>query len=135
MSNEWFKTSVPQSYRDWTVADLELLSHLVAIRLWGEEWYGLQIYGLTDSEPCELLLRHGRSRIKLRFAMARAISSLEHRLNFRWVSGPIRSKENVLPDCASRWREPERRATFWQTCNRLNICPLERSIPHEYFLF
>ena len=135
MRNEWFKCGVPDRCRNWHIADLELLCHLVAIRLWGSTWTGLKIYGLTDSEPCELLLRHGRSRVNLRLSMARAISSLEHRFNFQWVSGPIRSKDNVLPDCASRWRDPERRNTFWQTCRELDICPAERSVPDEYFHF
>ena len=135
MCNEWFKCEVPAEFSNWHIADLELLAHLVAIRLWGSSWAGLKIYGLTDSEPCELLLRHGRSRVNLRLAIARTISSLEHRLNFQWVSSGIRSSNNVLPDCASRWRDPERRDTFFQTCRELDICPLERYIPSEYFLF
>jgi hypothetical protein len=133
--NQWFKTPVPDECQDWIIADLELLAHVVAFRLWGSAWCGLKIHGLTDSEPCELLLRHGRSRINHRLAMARFVAAMEHRLQFQWVSGGIRSADNVLADCASRWRDPERRETFWTTCARLNICPTERVVSCDMFSF
>jgi hypothetical protein len=120
--------AVPHHLHGWHISDYELLAHVVAIRLWGPSWYGFKVWGLTDSEPAELLLRHGRTRINRRLAMARTIASLEHTLGFMWVSGAVRSKDNVLPDCASRWRDPERRATFWQTCADLNLVPTERQI-------
>ena len=90
MSQEFFKCGVPEEWRNWHISDLELVCHIIAIRLWGIDWSGLQVWGLTDSEPCELLLRHGRSRVNRRLQMARTIASLEHRLQFIWVSGPIR---------------------------------------------
>jgi hypothetical protein len=54
------------------------------------------------------LLHHGRTRINRQIAMAWAVSSLEHHMDFHWVSGPIHSAENVLADCASQWGDPER---------------------------
>ena len=135
MTNQYFKCEVPVEWKDWHISDLELVCHLIAIRLWGDQWSGLRVWGLTDSEPCELLLRHGRSRINRRLQMARAISSLEHRLQFLWVSGPIRSKENVLPDCLSRWRDPERRQTFWQTCMDLGLHLTECFVSPDMFSF
>jgi hypothetical protein len=131
----WFKCGVPLECSDWFIADLELLAHIVAFRLWGAAWYGLKIHGLTDSEPCELLLRHGRSRVNKRLQMARAIASMEHRLQFQWVSGAIRSADNVLADCASRWGDPERRETFWRTCQGANICLQEMAVSCDMFSF
>ena len=135
MAGQYFKCEVPVEWRDWHISDLELVCHLVAIRLWGYQWSGLRVWGLTDSEPCELLLRHGRSRINRRLQMAREIASLEHRLQFVWVSGPIRSKENVLPDCLSRWRDPERRQTFWQTCRDLGLHLTECFVSPDMLFF
>jgi hypothetical protein len=134
-SNQWFKCSPPPHMLDWPIADYELLAHIIACRLWGPSWRGKKIWGKTDSEPCEFLLRHGRSRINRRLAMARAVATLEHRLDFMWISAPIRSKENVLADCASRWRDPERRHTFWQTCVDLHIAPVEVIVSPEMFVF
>jgi hypothetical protein len=128
VTNHWFKCALPSEFDDWFIADLELLAHIVCFRLWSSQWFGLQVSGLTDSEPCELLLRHGRSRINRRLAMARAIASMEHQLSFQWISGGIRSADNVLADCASRWGDPERRTTFWLTCSESNIVPVEDSV-------
>jgi hypothetical protein len=134
-TNQWFKCSPPPHMLGWHISDYELVAHIIACRLWGPTWSGKKIWGRTDSEPCELLLRHGRSRINRRLAMARAVSSMEHRLDFLWVSAPIRSKENVLADCASRWRDPERRQTFWRTCADLHIVPTELAITPDHFVF
>ena len=135
INNEWFKCTVPDSFLGWIIADYELLAHIISIRLWGHEWAGLRVWGLTDSEPCELLLRNWRSRHNKRLQMARTIASLQHQLGFEWVSGPVRSSDNVLPDCASRWGNPERRDTFWKTCEALNICPTERFVEPQMFHF
>jgi hypothetical protein len=132
---QWFKCGVPESCHDWFISDLELLAHIVAFRLWAGAWSGRKIYGLTDSEPCELLLRHGRSRVDRRLAMARTIASMEHRYQFFWVSAGIRSADNVLADCASRWSDPERRETFWRTCQRTDFSPTERLVVSEMFIF
>jgi hypothetical protein len=135
ITDHWFKCSVPVQFAGWHISDLELLAHIVAIRLWGSQWRGYNIWGLTDSEPCELLLRHGRTRVNRRLAMARCIASLEHQLAFQWTSGPIRSKDNVLPDCASRWGSAERRDTFWRTCREANIVPTEDLVHDSLFVF
>jgi hypothetical protein len=134
-TNQWFKCSPPVDMAEWHISDLELLAHVVACHLWAPEWSGRKIWGLTDSEPAELLLRHGRSRINRRLAMARFVSSSEHKFDFMWISGPIRSKDNILADCASRWRDPERRETFWQTCLDLGIVPSEVSVDLHMFSF
>jgi hypothetical protein len=135
ITNEWFKSTVPIHMQDWHISDLELIAHIIAIRLWGHHWRGFQIWGLTDSKPAQFLLHYGRSRVNRCLQMARTIASLEHQLGFMWVSGPIRSKENILPDCASRWHDPERRTTFWKTCEDLHIVPIERSVSPLMFVY
>jgi hypothetical protein len=135
ITNHWFKCSPPPQYHDWHISDLELLAHIVCFQLWSQQWYGYQIYGLTDSEPCKLLLWHSRSRKIRCLAMARTLAALEHRLSFLWISGSIHSVDNILPDCASRWGDPEHRATFWRTCGELGIVPVEDSVTSDMFLF
>jgi hypothetical protein len=135
ISGQFFKCGVPAFMSKWIICDLELFAHIIAIRLWGPEWSGMRVWGLTDSEPSELLLRHGRSRVDLRIQLARVIASLEHRLSFCWVSGPIRSADNVLPDCLSRWGDPERWDTFWRTWALLGVPPVERDVTPDMFYF
>jgi hypothetical protein len=67
--------------------------------------------------------------------MARAVSAMEHTGQFLWISAPIRLKDNVLADCASRWRDPERRRTFWHTCRELHLAPSELPVLPHMFLF
>ena len=133
IKNDWFKSSVPAHMQLWPICDLELLAHIICVRMWGGEWAGTEIYGLTDSEPCEYFLRHGRSRIPRRLQMYRHLMALQHRHDFLWVPGPVRSAANVLPDCASRWRDPERRATFWSTCAEMGVVPVERQVLADHF--
>ena len=121
VSNQFFKTGVPAICRDWHIADLELLGHLLCAHLWGSSFHGKQIYGLTDSEPCEWFLRNGRSRIDIRLRMGRTLCFMEHKLGFLWVPYGVRSAQNVLPDCLSRWASPERRQTFQAYLKQLNI--------------
>ena len=133
IKGEYFKCGVPREMQSWHIADLELLAHLVCARLWAYSWEGLEIWGLTDSEPTELFLRHGRSRKDRRIQMSRLFTAMQHRSKFLWVSGAVRSKANILPDCCSRWREPERRAAFWNECARLGISPRECSVTYSMF--
>jgi hypothetical protein len=51
MDNSWFKCCVPESFKLWFIRDLELLAHVLCMRLWGGDWVGRRIHGLTDSEP------------------------------------------------------------------------------------
>ena len=125
LTNEFFKCTVPPEMRKWHICDLELLAHIICCQFWGKSFAGLEIHGLTDNEACEWFLRNGRSRIDERLRMGRTITHLEHKWGFLWVPDGIRSKENVLPDCLSRWGSPERRATFLSTSKSLGIIPTE----------
>jgi hypothetical protein len=47
---------VPDSALGWHISDYDLLAHIVSMHLWGPNWASLRIWGLTDSEPCKMLL-------------------------------------------------------------------------------
>ena len=132
-TGQFFKMGVPTEMESCPICDLELAAHVLCALIWGHEWSGLDIWGLTDSEPCEFFLKNGRSRSNRRLQMGRTFASLQLWGNFVWHPDGVRSVANVLPDCASRWRQAERRETFWRTCRDLNINPVERSITAEMF--
>ena len=128
-TNEYFKLEVPPALRSWHICDLELVAHLVCCHLWGATFRGCKIYGLTDSEPAEWFIRNGCSRIDRRLRIGRTLNHMEHRLGFLWYPAGIRSAQNVLPDCLSRWASAERRATFAAYLKQFNIVnPIERDV-------
>jgi hypothetical protein len=133
VTNEYFKCGVPQNMSNWHINELELLAHLICARLWGESFRGQEVWGLTDNEACEWFLRIGRSRTGLCIQMGRTFTSLQHRMGFLWVPGPVRSTENVLPNCCSRFGDLERRRTFWTTVASMGVTPTERHVVPEMF--
>ena len=76
ISNEWFRSSILEECHNWHISDLELLAHILCMRLWVSKWSGMCIKGLTDSKPSEMMLWNGRSRIHCRLQMARLITSM-----------------------------------------------------------
>ena len=132
--NEYFRCTVPDNYTLLRIEDLELVAHLLAARVWGWSWSGLEIHGKTDSEPCEYLLRHGKSRSPHRLSMSRLFCELQQQFCFLWVPDGIRSKDNILADCLSRWSVLERRNTFYNTLaseGRLSAKRVE-ILPHHF---
>ena len=134
LRHEFFRTSVPDDWPWMRIEDLELVAHILAARCWGWSWNGCQIFGQTDSEPCEFLLRNGRSTVPHRLEMARFFCDLQLKHNFLWHTAGIRSKENILSDCLSRWSCAERRQKFDATLGDLGISSAKRvHVPSTFF--
>ena len=83
INNQWFKCGIPLSLQKLSlgIAELELLGHLLCARVWGHQWRGLRIRGLTDNEACEHFIKNLRSRISIRLSMARAFNTMEHKFH------------------------------------------------------
>ena len=136
LRHEYFRCSVPDDWPWLRIEDLELVAHIIAARCWGWSWDSLQIFGQTDSEPCEFLLRNGRSSVSHRLGMARFFCDLQLKHNFLWHAAGIRSKENILSDCLSRWASAERRQKFAATLSELEIPSAKRvHVPDSFFKF
>ena len=135
ITNEFFASSVPTEMREFHISDLELLTPLVAARVWGTEWRGLAIEGLTDNQATHFFLTNGKSRVPQRLSMGRTFSSMQHRWDFSWRSSWLASEENVLPDCLSRWGSAAQQERFWATCREMGVNPVERQVKPEMFKF
>ena len=48
ITNEWFKCGVPPEMQDWTICDLELAAITICVLLWGHQWAGQKIWGLSS---------------------------------------------------------------------------------------
>ena len=94
----------------------------------------MELHGFTDNEPCEFLLKNGKSRVEHRLDMSRLFCEMQAHFHFLWFPDGIRSKANILADCLSRWSDPERRATFYDTLaseGRVNAKRVE-VLPHHF---
>jgi len=125
-TNQFFKTGVPDEFREWPICDLELLAHILAARIWHNEWRGQEIRGETDNEATHNFLLHGRSRIDRRLVMGRTFSAMEHQWDFRWRSNWLSTHDNKLADYCSRWGSVKAQSSFWSLCASLGISPTER---------
>ena len=66
--------------------------------------------------------------------MARTMSHFEHKMGFKWVPFGVRSKDNVLPVCLSRWIEPGMPEKFYAHLAELGIVDArECRVPSEVF--
>ena len=133
-SGEFFKCGVPEVFQSIHICDLELLAHIICVRLWGKSFSGCEVWGKTDNKACEYFLQNGRSRQDIRLRMGRTITHLEHRWGFIWVADGIRTHLNVLPDCLSRWACPDARALFASHLVHLGVAnPTELPVlPHMF---
>ena len=134
-NNQYLATGVPEHCRDWPIADLELVAHLLVLRAWGHGWSSLEVNLLTDNEACRSLLQNGRSRVPRRLALASAIVAEQIKGNFRISSDRISTHDNTLADCLSRWFQVGKRDEFWSTCSRYGVAPERVDVPPHWFEF
>ena len=104
-TGQYIATGVPESMCSWKICDLELFCYILIIKAWGHMWRGCSINVLTDNEPTRMLLDRGRSRDKLRLALAREIVGHQYVGDFRLHSTRIATGDNICADSLSRLAE------------------------------
>lgn len=134
-TNEYFACPPLPEMCDWHISDLELLCHILAARLWGEQWPKAQVRGLTDNMACYNLVSNGRSRVDLRLRMARTFATLQLEHDYLWVSEWISTKDNTLPDALSRLGDPGFHQIFQAECRRLGVSPTQCPVTPQMFDF
>ena len=127
-TGEYFACPAPPELADWHISALELVCHLIAARLWGHQWRGIQIRGLSDNDACVLLLKNGRSRVDLRLHMARTFATLQLAFGFLWLPEWIATDLNIMPDALSRGGDPKYRAIFRDEAHRQGILPSQSPV-------
>ena len=134
-NHQFFSTTPPRHLSQLSIADLELLAHIVALHIWGDLWKNKHVTIHTDNQACWHLLRNGRSREDLRLRMSRWISTKQIRDEFRLTSEWIPTSENTLADALSRADDPKQRKLFRDHCHRLGEAPVECHVRAEHFIF
>ena len=132
-TGEYISSSVPDFMRLWSIADLELVCHVVCLRAWGHQWRHRQVHVLTDSEPTRHLLQAGRSRNSLRLAIAREIVGIQFTGEFRMYSSRIATGDNHLADALSRLGERGQWERFVQHASGCGSVPSRSHVPMDWF--
>ena len=134
-NHEFISATPPPELSDLCIADLELLAHVVSVRIWGPNWKGCEITIHTDNMATYYLLTNGRSRDDRRLRMSRAVATSEIRSQCRLVSKWIPTTENTLADALSRVGDQAQRLKFQEHCDRLSGIPRQRHVSPEMFGF
>ena len=134
-THQYFSAAPTPEYRDLCIADLELITHVVAVNMWGSEWKGAEITIHTDNQACWHLLRNGRSRDDQRLHMSRNVATNQIVNQWRLVSEWIPTSENTLADALSRVADRNQREKFQDHCDRLGGIPRQRHVNPEMFKF
>lgn len=134
-NQQFFSTTPPPHLQHLTIADLELLAHIIALHLWGDLWENSQVTIHTDNQACWHLLRNGRSREDLLLRMSRWMAMQRVEKGFRLTSEWIPTSENNLADALSRYNDPKQREKFTEHCRSLANAPVECHLRPEHFIF
>ena len=133
--HQFFSCTVPDEMSSWSIADLELLAHVVAYHLWAPKWELQYVTIHTDNQACFWLLTKGRSREDRRLCMSRWLSMEQVDKNFRAVSEWIPTTENSIADALSRPADPEQEKAFKDYCRTLSIAPTRCHVQPCHFDF
>ena len=131
VDREWYEVTLPLECPNYEIGELELINHIVAARLWGPLWQGLEISGDCDNTGVVSLLGSGKSTSETRLEMARLFCQLQIQHKFLWLPSWIGTKENDLSDAASRWGHASAREHF-NTCN-IKLKLKQVNVPNAFF--
>ena len=115
------------------IAQREMLTLLIAVKLWCEDLSGKVIRFNTDNQNCMFAINRGRSRDKYILECLRELTWTLAKYEILLKAQYINTKMNTLPDALSRWysEKEARRIVRRITKNRWR----RRSVPESLFKF
>ena len=107
---EFFHTEFPDYIlrKDLSINALELLTIVVAAKIWGRHWKGKRIVVHCDNEVSVSVMDTGRSHSAFLQSCLRELEFAAVRWEFEIRGNHIPGIENRIPDALSRWQEGER---------------------------
>ena len=133
--NEYISVCPPSHLQDLHINDLELLAHVLVVRVWGARMQKQHITIKTDNESCYFLLSRGRSSFDNRLRMARIVSLDQIANDYRAESAWISTSDNWLADALTRSGSGEHRRIFDDFVAKLGVKPRQRQITPEMYMF
>ena len=98
----YFHVPFPPQFGDWHISALELLSILIAVKLWSHRWEGQKIQVFSDNSACIACLNSGKVYCRLMLQCLREITFLAAKRSFQIRAIHVQGKNNTLPDILSR---------------------------------
>ena len=102
---EFFHAQFPESVtcRNLSINALELLTVVVAAKVWGKLWHGLRIVIQCDNETSVTVLNTGRTHNSFLQGCLRELELVAARCEFEIRAVHIKGVDNRIPDALSRW--------------------------------
>ena len=102
---EYFHAQFPESVtsKSLSINALELLTVIVAAKVWGKLWRGLRIVIHCDKETSVTVLNTGRSHNSFLQGCLRELELVAAKCEFEIRAVHIRGVDNRIPDALSRW--------------------------------
>ena len=116
-NRQFFHKTFPEKIlrQKLSINALELLTIVVAAKVWGKGWKGKRIVVQCDNEVSVMVLNTGRCRNPILANCLRELELLAARHEFEIRAHHIPGVENRIPDALSRWDiDPMQRERFWQ---------------------
>ena len=111
--NEYFRGRFPENIRNKvSITQLEMLTVLVAVRIWKEKFSGTYFWIQVDNQAVVAVLNSGASRDAYLQNTLREIAFIAAQFNFVIKARYISTSENIIPDALSRWSEQKSKRIF-----------------------
>lgn len=120
--------------RGLSIAGLEALAVVVALRIWGREWHGQKISFACDNWAVVQVINSGRAKDPFLLSCLREICYICAIFEFEVFAVHIEGKNNRLPDLLSRWDlDPNNQTSFFDMSGFVREHNV--FVPKSYFLF
>ena len=116
-NRQFFHKTFPEKIlrQKLSINALELLTIVVAAKVWGKGWKRKRIVVQCDNEVSVMVLNTGRCRNPILANCLRELELLAARHKFEIRAHHISGVENRIPDALSRWDiDPMQRERFWR---------------------
>ena len=102
---EYFHAEFPEGIKrqELSINALELLTVVVAAKVWGKKWRGLRIVIRCDNETSVTVLNTGRAYNSFLLECLRELEFVAAKCEFEMKAIHIPGVENRIPDALSRW--------------------------------
>ena len=121
---EFFHMEFPEKIKDmkYSINALELLTIVVAVKVWGRQWSGKRIVVHCDNEVSVTVLNTGRSQNEFLQSCLREIEFFAAKFQFEIRGNHIPGIENRIPDALSRCHEGSQyRCEFMRQVNKMSV--------------
>ena len=102
---EYFHAEFPEGIKrqELSINALELLTVVVAAKVWGKKWRGLRIVIRCDNETSVTVLNTGRTYNSFLLECLRELEFVAGKCEFEMKAVHIPGVENRIPHALSRW--------------------------------